>query len=46
MPCDRRYGRPRFIYNQVDAYLNNPKVQDDYFKEERESKKGKIGKIS
>ena len=23
--CDTNYGRPRFIYNQVDAYLNNPK---------------------
>ena len=25
-------NRPRFIYNQVDAYLNNPKItNEDYF---------------
>tara|TARA_Y100000592_G_scaffold41751_1_gene66304 strand:- start:660 stop:980 length:321 start_codon:yes stop_codon:yes gene_type:complete len=45
MPANTDYGRPRFIYNQVDAYLNNPKHQEDYFKEERRSKNGKIGKI-
>ena len=29
----QEYGnKPRFVYNQVDAYLNNPKNQEDYFK--------------
>ena len=30
---------------KVDAYLNNPKHQEDYFKEERRIKNCKIGKI-
>ena len=46
MPCDYHGNKPFFIVNQVDAYLNNPKAQEDYFKKERESKKGKISKIS
>ena len=46
MPCTRYGNKPFFIYNQVDAWLNNPKNQEDYFKEERQSKKGKISKIS
>ena len=44
MPHVRYGNKPFFIYNQVDAYLNNPRYQEDYFKEEREGIKGKIGK--
>ena len=46
MPCKRIGNKPFFVLNQVDAYLNNPKAQEDYFKEERSRKKGKISKIS
>ena len=46
MPCRRIGNKPFFVYNQVDAWLNDPKNQEDYFKEERQSKKGKISKIS
>ena len=46
MPCRRIGNKPFFVYNQVDAWLNDPKNQEDYFKRERERKKGKISKIS
>ena len=46
MPCRRIGNKPFFVYNQVDAWLNDPKNQEDYFKKERERKKGKISKIS
>ena len=46
LPCRRIGNKPFFVLNQIDAWLNDPKNQEDYFKRERERKKGKISKIS
>lgn len=54
MPCDRRNGKPVFIFNQVDAYLNPPKKEQSTNGQNNslsnitsfQSKKGKKGKIS
>ena len=41
MPCERIGNKPFFIYNQVDAHLNNKSI--DKKSEEQEGQKGKIG---
>ena len=43
MPCERIGNKPFFIYNQVDAHLNNKSI--DKKSEEQEGQKGKIGKV-